>query len=506
VQVASKGAVLGGRYRVVRMLGTGGMASVFLCEDERLGREVAVKRLHAHSPQQTAQRFAREARLGASLNHPNLVSVYDTVTDDEGVLIVMELVRGESLADALRRGPLETDDALAVVRDVASALDHAHAHGVIHRDIKPANVLLREDGLTKLVDLGIATAADQTRITQSGILLGTAAYMAPEQLDGGEAGPATDVYALSVVAFESLSGRRARSGRTPMEIAHQIATEGPPDLQEVWDEAPPEAAAVLCRGMARDPAERPASAGELARELEQAFEKDEPTVRTRKLGAAAPVPVESEDGGRSDSGGRTAAPTTAPSRLQSAPGRRKDARPERRRNAALPITLAVVLLALAGIAAIAALSSGGDGEEQRSADSRPQERQAPRERQREQPAAEQPQAQAPAEEPAAPAPAPSTGSGSSASGVELDRQGKALIDQGRYAEAVPILRQAVASWDSNSRDINYAYALFNLGQALNRSGNPDDAIPYLEKRLTWDNQRETVQAELDLARRNAGQG
>src|SRR5215210_6207614 len=130
-----------GRYRVVRRLGAGGMATVYLAEDERLGRRVAVKRLHADSPEDVAQRFAREARLGASLNHPNLVSVYDTVTDDDGVLIVMELVRGESLADALREGPLETEDALAVVRDVASALDHAHSHGVVHRDVKPANVL-----------------------------------------------------------------------------------------------------------------------------------------------------------------------------------------------------------------------------------------------------------------------------------------------------------------------------------------------------------------------------
>src|SRR5918999_6554938 len=182
--VDSKESLLGGRYKVLSTLGAGGMATVFLCRDERLGREVAVKRLHAHSPEQTAQRFVREAKLGASLNHPNLVSVYDTVTDEEGVLIVMELVRGESLADTLRRGPLDTEPALAVVRDVADALDHAHSHGVVHRDIKPANVLLRDDGMTKLVDLGIATAADQTQITQSGFVLGTAAYMAPEQLDG----------------------------------------------------------------------------------------------------------------------------------------------------------------------------------------------------------------------------------------------------------------------------------------------------------------------------------
>jgi eukaryotic-like serine/threonine-protein kinase len=494
--VASQGALLGGRYRVVRMLGTGGMASVFLCEDERLGRKVAVKRLHAHSPKQTAQRFVREARLGASLNHPNLVSVYDTVTDDEGVLIVMELVPGESLAEALRSGPLDTESALAVVRDVAAALDHAHSHGVVHRDVKPANVLLREDGVTKLVDLGIATAADQTRITQSGILLGTAAYMAPEQLEGGKAGRAADVYALAVVAFEALSGARARRGRTPMEVAHQVATDGPPDLREVWDEAPPQAAEVLCRGMARDPADRPATAGELADELERALAEEVDTERTRPVGGAA------FNAGR-DEPAPTIAPHSRPMPRPSRPAGRSP-RPRRRSNAALPITLAAVILALAAIAAIAAISSGGGDDERQAADTRRQEQRDGRQRERDrrqQPAAEQPQA----EQPAAPAPAPSSGTGS-ASGAELDRQGKALIDQGRYAEAVPILRRAVASWPESSRDINYAYALFNLGQALNRSGNPAEAIPYLEKRLTWNDQRDVVQAELDLARRNAGRG
>ena len=184
------------------------MASVLLCDDERLGRRVAVKRLHAASPDEMEQRFAREARLGASLNHPNLVAIYDTATDDEGVLIVMEYVEGESLAKALRRGPLEPERVAAMASELGAALDHAHAHGVVHRDVKPANVLLRKDGVAKLADLGIATAADLTRITRSGIVLGTAVYMAPEQLDGGKAGPAADVYALAAVCFEALTGRQ----------------------------------------------------------------------------------------------------------------------------------------------------------------------------------------------------------------------------------------------------------------------------------------------------------
>src|SRR5918996_438035 len=215
------------------------MASVLLCRDERLDREVAVKRLHADSPGDVEQRFVREAKLGASLNHPNLVSVFDTATDDEGVLIVMEYVEGEALARALKRGPLPPERVASIVRDVGSALDHAHAQGVVHRDVKPGNVLLRRDGVTKLVDLGIATASDQTRITHSGMVLGTAAYMAPEQLEGGETSSATDVYALAVVAYEALTGERAREGRTPLEIAHRIATDPPPDLRDSLPGASP---------------------------------------------------------------------------------------------------------------------------------------------------------------------------------------------------------------------------------------------------------------------------
>src|SRR3954464_6580698 len=127
--VQSKGALLAGRYRVVAPLGSGGMATVLLCEDDRLGRRVAVKRLHAHSPDDVARRFTREARAGAALNHPHLVSVFDTMTDDEGVLIVMELVEGETLRDAIQRGPLPRERAVEVLRGVAGALDHAHGEG-----------------------------------------------------------------------------------------------------------------------------------------------------------------------------------------------------------------------------------------------------------------------------------------------------------------------------------------------------------------------------------------
>jgi eukaryotic-like serine/threonine-protein kinase len=505
VPVHTQGSLLGGRYRVLRHLGSGGMASVLLCQDERLDREVAVKRLHADSPSDVEQRFVREAKLGASLNHPNLVSVFDTATDDEGVLIVMEYVEGEALARTLKRGPLPPGRVASIVRDVGAALDHAHAQGVVHRDVKPGNVLLRHDGVTKLVDLGIATAQDHTRLTHSGMVLGTAAYMAPEQLEGGETTPATDIYALAVVAYEALTGNRAREGRTPLEIAHRIATSPPPDLRDALPSASPQAAEILKRAMAHDPRNRPRSAGELASGLARAVEEPPtaptravPRTRTERRPAPVPAPVPA------------ATPAAAQPPPPTGPARRADGGRGRRPIGA--IVLALVFLALAAATVIAAvLSSGDDGGEPEQADRGRQEQpnrgNANKERQERRQQAEE-------QQPAQPAPAPEEepepqeeqGSFDPARGAELNNEGFARMQQGDYAGAVPILQEAVASWPDDSQDINYAYALFNLGKSLNRSGNPDEAIPYLEKRLNWPDQQETVQAELDLAKRNAGEG
>ncbi len=157
-----------------------------------------------------------------------------------------------------------------------------HAHGVVHRDVKPANVLLRHDGAVKLADLGIAVSVDQTRVTRSGTVLGSAAYMAPEQLEGADVGPATDVYALAAVCFEALAGRKARDGRTPVEIAHSVATTPPPDVRELAPGLPAAASRALARGMAREAAERPASAGELAAELRHALARARGPSRPRR--------------------------------------------------------------------------------------------------------------------------------------------------------------------------------------------------------------------------------
>jgi serine/threonine-protein kinase len=280
--------VLTERYRVRSTLGAGGMGQVVLAEDVVLGRPVALKRMHASAARQSAARFRREARVGASLSHPNLVSIYDIVDEGDDLVIVMEYVDGETLREALRRGGLPADRAIAVLRAVAAGLDQAHAHGVVHRDVKPANILLGLDGAVKLADLGVAAAVDRTQITTSGALLGTIPYMAPEQLEGAEARPAADVYALAAVAFEALSGRRARPEDNPLAVAHAVANRPPPDLRDAWPAAPPAVAAVLQRGMARDPGERPRSAGELVARLAEALAPGATvTAAPEEAGAAA---------------------------------------------------------------------------------------------------------------------------------------------------------------------------------------------------------------------------
>ena len=562
VAVHTQGSLLDGRYRVIRHLGSGGMASVLLCEDERLAREVAVKRLHADSPVDVEQRFTREAKLGASLNHPNLVSVFDTATDDEGVLIVMEYVEGEPLSRVLRRGPLRPEEVSAMVRDLGDALDHAHAQGVIHRDVKPSNVLIREDGLTKLADLGIATASDGTKITRSGVVLGTAAYMAPEQLDGRRAGPEADVYALAAIAFEALSGKRPREGRTPMEIAHKIATEHVPDLRDVWPTAPKAAAQVLKRGMALDPDDRPASAGEFARELATALESppEEKTARTRRLGrrrskAAAAVPAAGAAAAEAAASpaagaaaaaagtGRAAAPAgAAPARAGPRQARAADAKPTPRHtppaHATPPPTrpprtggahragrgrpgvgalaLAAVFIALAVATIAGAVLSGDDeGSSPSGADRTPAEPAKPDEK-KESEAKKEPDAKEEGEakkEPKADAPAAlppaeeqsDSGTYDPARGAALNDEGFRLMNAGRYAEAIPTLQEAVDSFPPGTSDLNYAYALFNLGKSLRLADRPDEAIPILEQRLKIPNQTDTVQRELDLAKQQAGE-
>ena len=294
-RVRPESRLVAGRFRVIRRLGAGAMASVFLAEDVELGRRVAIKRLHPDSGAEVAPRFRREMRVAASLSHPNVVKLFDAIEHEGAVLLVMEYVDGPSLARAHGRRAAPPDEALAILRPLAGAVDHLHAQGVIHRDIKPANVMLDREDRVKLTDLGIASAAQATGITTTGTMLGTPAYMAPELFDGDRATDAADVYSVAAIAFEMLTGRRAREGGTPAVIALRAATEPPPDVRDVWPEAAALAAASRT-GMARDPAERPASATALVDEIAAALEEDDRARRRR--GRARPAPPTDEAAAR----------------------------------------------------------------------------------------------------------------------------------------------------------------------------------------------------------------
>src|SRR4051794_4154569 len=252
-------ALLAGRYRLIRRLGTGGMARVDLAEDIRLGREVAVKRMHSGRAEDDARRFAREARLGATLNHPNLVTVFDAISEGDTVLIVMEYVDGTDLSALLEAGrPLDDEEALRILESLAAAIDHAHEHDIVHRDVKPSNVLIRDDGVVKLVDMGIARALEDTAITGSGTVLGSLPYIAPEALRGEEIGAEADVYSLALIAYEALTGNKARREGTVPQVTHQAVNEPPPDLRDVRPDLPPAASKVLVRALDPEPSKRPA--------------------------------------------------------------------------------------------------------------------------------------------------------------------------------------------------------------------------------------------------------
>ena len=261
--------VLGGRYRIARHLARGGMAEVYLAQDELLDRRVAVKVLFAELADDASfvERFRREARAAAGLNHPNIVSVYDFGQDDGAYFIVMEYVEGETLRDIIRsRGPLPPADATGIGADVAAALEAAHRRGIVHRDVKPGNVLISDR--VKVADFGIARAGDpRESLTQTGAVLGTATYLAPEQAQGHAVDPRTDLYSLGVVLYEMLAGRPPFHGQTPVAVAYQHLSEAPVPPSRHNPDVPPGLDAVVLKALAKDPSRRHGSAEELRSEL-----------------------------------------------------------------------------------------------------------------------------------------------------------------------------------------------------------------------------------------------
>jgi eukaryotic-like serine/threonine-protein kinase len=254
------------RYAVEKTLGRGGMATVELAEDTELRRKVAVKRLFASLAGDDVfqERFFREARMAAALSHPNLVAVYDVGEEDGLPYIVMEYVDGETLAELLTRtGPMQSDAAVELLLQVCAGLEHAHAAGLVHRDIKPQNLLVRSDGVVKIADFGIARTLQATQLTQVGTVLGTAAYLAPEQAAGEKVTPAADIYSLGAVAYELLTGRTPYQFDSLADLA-QKQRQPPPPMRDV---APELERAVLWT-LAFKPSNRP-DAPAFARELDR---------------------------------------------------------------------------------------------------------------------------------------------------------------------------------------------------------------------------------------------
>src|SRR6187200_3386292 len=274
------------RYRVVKHLANGGMASVWEAHDELLDRDVAVKLLATHlgEDERARKRFQREARAAAGLSsHPNVVTIYDVGEHRDRVFMVMEIMRGGSVADRLRSGAeIPHATALRWLRDAAGALDAAHDAGVVHRDIKPANLLLDERDRLAVADIGIARLACEDQLTLTGQVLGTAAYLSPEQAMGEAATPASDRYGLAVVAFELLTGQRPFTAEHFAAQAREHVEDDPPAASELDPDLPRAADDVLRRGLAKHPEDRWATSGAFVDALEGAL-------AARRRATAAPT-------------------------------------------------------------------------------------------------------------------------------------------------------------------------------------------------------------------------
>jgi len=366
------------RYEIERRLGAGGMSTVFMARDTVLERPVAVKLLAEHLADDEAfvYRFRREALSAARLQHPNIVTVFDSGEDPASGrhYIVMEYVDGPSAADMLReRKQLDIGETANIVRDACHGLDYAHRAGVVHRDVKPGNLLLAEEmGITKLADFGIAKAAEQTRITQVGSVLGTAAYLSPEQARGEEAGPASDIYSLGVCAYQFLTGRLPHEYGSLTELALKQQQDPVDPVTDYRPEVSPELDEAVRLALERDPDARYSSALEMAEAIE-AGAHGHSTDATRRLTLS--------DAGFDDTDATRALDSTSATRAMprtsyappdyaaptSPPPRRRDdreaRRAARRRSMATFFALLLVLAAIGAgaIAVCASQDSGGGG-------------------------------------------------------------------------------------------------------------------------------------------------
>jgi serine/threonine-protein kinase len=367
---------IAGRYVIERRLGAGGMSTVFEARDTVLERSVAVKLLAEHlaDDEDFVFRFRREALSAARLQHPNIVQVFDSGQDSatERHYIVMEYVDGPSAADMLREHKqLDIEETVQLVRDSCHGLDYAHRAGVVHRDVKPGNLLYAEEmGLTKLADFGIAKAAEQTRITQVGSVLGTAAYLSPEQARGEEAGPASDIYSLGVCAYQFLTGRLPHEYTSLTELALKQQQDPVAPLSEYRPEVPPELDNAVRLALERDPAARYSSALEMSEAIEAGL-RGEATAATQRLAMEDYDPTQAIDQTAATQALRRTTAGPAPTRVHQTPPpapahatrapreRRADPRQAARRRRFGTFMALLAAIAAIGVVAVVLLSSSG---------------------------------------------------------------------------------------------------------------------------------------------------
>ncbi|MEA2398270.1 MAG: eukaryotic-like serine/threonine-protein kinase, partial [Thermoleophilaceae bacterium] len=268
----AEGTVVDGRYLVRERIGSGGMADVYLADDSHLGREVALKLLHRRFSRdhQFVERFRREASAAAGLQHPNVVSVYDRGEHDGTYYIAMENLPGRTLRDLIQQeAPLDQERAIHFGIQILQAAGFAHRRGIVHRDFKPHNVIVAPDDTLKVTDFGIARAG-ASEMTETGSIMGTAQYLSPEQAQGQQVGPASDLYSIGVMLYEALAGRVPFTGDSAVSIALKHVNEMPPPLHQLRPDIHPALEAAVMRALAKDPASRYANADEFIAALEHA--------------------------------------------------------------------------------------------------------------------------------------------------------------------------------------------------------------------------------------------
>jgi tetratricopeptide (TPR) repeat protein len=426
------------RYRDPQRIGRGGMGEIYHATDELLGRAVAVKVLaerYAEDPG-VRERFTREALAAARLSgRPNVVTIFDVGESAGRPFIVMEYLGGGSLEDRIRAGRIAPGQALEWLEQAAAALDAAHAEGVVHRDVKPANLLLDGADNVHVADFGIASAAGMDSLTKTGTVIGTAAYLSPEQAQGERASPASDRYALAVVAWELLTGRRPFGGDTPAaEAAAHVHADVPP-IASQHAGLPEKLDAVFGRALAKNPAARYTSAAELVAGLRDAVHAGSP---------------------------RTEVLATTP--------------PHRAPREKLPLVVALLALLGLGVVVAALIASTRDGGGQAAGQSTTIVRTVTAEGQTQRVTV----TAAPATQPQ-PQPEEASSGLSVGQARALQDTSTAALGNGDWARALALAQQALPAL--RNRDRTYeAYANYNIGRSLAELGRCDEALPYLERR------------------------